>query len=136
MNETEMTTSLSNLFSFEEPELVRAVAAIEESNNHAKWMHERVVRLIKDFEEKLDNDHEIGARLVTFGTDTTIHIQDVGYWGPDLITFQGLDANNNSVQLVQHISQLSVLLVAVKRTGTEPRRIGFKLEEKLERKRP
>ncbi|STQ91757.1 DUF6173 family protein [Iodobacter fluviatilis] len=57
--------------------------------NPAKWMYERLAKYIKDFEEKLDQDHEIGARLVSFGTTVTFHIEDMGYYGPDIICFHG-----------------------------------------------
>ncbi len=99
----------------------------------AAWMHERVVKSINDFEEDLDNDHEVGARLVSFGTELTFHIEDVGYWGPDMIIFYGMNSSNKKVQLLQHLSQLSVLLVAVDKMQEEPRRIGFRLLQKLEK---
>ncbi|MBB3356037.1 hypothetical protein FHT70_006010 [Rhizobium sp. BK049] len=98
--------------------------------NPASWMYERVVRSIIDFEEKLDPALEIGARLVSFASSEIIHIDDVGYWGPDIIKFYGKNADGNPVELMQHMSQLSVLLVAVKPLA-EPRRIGFVLKEKL-----
>ena len=101
--------------------------------NPAEWMHERIVRSINEFEKKLDQDHEIGARLVNFGTNMTFHIEDVGYWGPDIIIFHGKGHDGNSVELLQHISQLSVLLVALKKVHEEPRRIGFKLMESVEK---
>ena len=44
-------------------------------------MHERIVRSINRFEASLDQDHEVGARLVNFGANVTFHIEDVGYWG-------------------------------------------------------
>ncbi|MXW50233.1 MAG: hypothetical protein F4X81_09490 [Gammaproteobacteria bacterium] len=100
--------------------------------NSAKWMHERVVRSINSFEEQLDQEHEVGARLVNFGLEMTFHIEDVGYWGPDIITFYGMDQEGNNVELLQHISQLSVLLVALKKVRDEPRRIGFALMESVE----
>lgn len=98
----------------------------------AAWMHERLVKSINDFEEGLDNDHEVGARLVSFGTELTFSIEDVSYWGPDMIIFYGFNSSNKSVQLLQHLSQLSVLLVAVDKIQKEPRRIGFRLLQKLE----
>ena len=61
--------------------------------NPAKWRHDRVVQSINSFEENLDLEHEVGARLVSFGTEFTFHIEDVGYWGPDMITFTGRAAN-------------------------------------------
>ena len=101
--------------------------------NQAKWMHERVVRSINSFEEQLDQEHEVGARLVSFGSEMTFHIGDVGYWGPDIIIFYGKRQDGNSVELLQHISQLSVLLVALKKVHEEPRRIGFNLLKSVEK---
>ena len=101
--------------------------------NPAKWMHERVVRSINSFEEQLDQEHEVGARLVSFGSEMTFHIENVGYWGPDIIIFYGRGQDGNSVELLQHISQLSVLLVALKKVHEEPRRIGFELMKSVEK---
>lgn len=94
-------------------------------SNQAEWTYKRLGDYIKKFEEKLDGDHEIGARLVSFGGVVTFHISDVGYWGPDIITFKGKNDNGEDVQLIQNISQLSVLLVAMKKLDECPKRIGF-----------
>jgi hypothetical protein len=101
--------------------------------NPAKWVYERIVLSIKEFEEGLDQEHEIGARLVTFGPDLTFHIDDVGYWGPDIIIFHGVDKNNRKVQLLQHITQLNVLLIALDKKQERARRIGFVLLDKIEK---
>ena len=98
--------------------------------NPAEWTYERLKNYIKDFESELDNDHEIAARLVSFGQSLTFHIEDMGYYGPDIITFYGKNDKNEPVQLIQHTSQLSVLLVAVKKQADQPRRIGFILDQK------
>src|SRR5689334_24227764 len=58
--------------------------------NPAKWTYERLGKYIVDFEADLDDQHEIGARLVSFGSTITFHIQSVGYYGPDIITFHGI----------------------------------------------
>src|SRR5438093_1483893 len=110
-----------------------ATVAIPHNVNPAAWMYERIVRSINDFEERLDPDHEVGARLVSFAADSKIHIENVGYWGPDIIIFYGVDNDRKQVQLLQHISQLSVLLLAVPKLHKEARRIGFELVQKLER---
>ena len=55
--------------------------------NLAKWMHERIVRLIIAFEERLDDSQEVGARLVTFGEREPIHIENVSHWGQTLCYF-------------------------------------------------
>ena len=95
--------------------------------NPAAWAYKRLAEYIRDFEAELDDDHEIGARLVSFGQSVVFHIEDVGYYGPDIITFHGRNDAMEKVQLIQHISQLSVLLVAVKKQQDKPRRIGFLL---------
>lgn len=96
----------------------------------AESTYERLMKYIGQFEMQLDRDHEIGGRFVSFGDDTHFHIADVGYWNPDIITFDGFDQNGNRVKLIQHVSQLNVLLVAVRKmapAAEPPRRIGFDL---------
>lgn len=76
--------------------------------NPAEWMYERLMSTIGDFEKTLDEEHEVGVRLVTFGAAMVLHIERLGYWGPDIITFHGVEmGTTNKVQLVQHLSQLS-----------------------------
>ena len=99
--------------------------------NPAEWMFERLAKSIIDFESKLDETKEIGARLVNFSARETISIDDLGYWGPDLIIFYGKNADGAKVELLQHVSQTNVLLVALPSENEKPRRIGFILEEKL-----
>jgi hypothetical protein len=101
---------------------------------HVSWMYERLIRSIAKFEEDLDQEQEIGARLVTFGNQEIIHIEDLGYWGPDLVIFYGKSSEGKPLQLLQHQSQVNVLLVAVPKEGAKPRRIGFELMSKLEDK--
>lgn len=103
---------------------------VAERMNPAEWMYERLKKYIKEFEAQLDDDHEVGAHLVSFGHELTFHIQDMGYHGPDIITFYGKNEKGEDVQLIQHTSQLSVLLVAVRKQHEKPRRIGFLLDQK------
>ncbi len=82
--------------------------------NPAKSMYERIVKSIIEFEHELDETQEVGARLVNFGPQETIMIHDVGYWGPDLVKFFGKNANGHPVELLQHLSQVNVLLVTLR----------------------
>jgi len=90
----------------------------------ASGFYERLVDWITGFEESLDADHEIGARLVAFGP-VVIRLTDITWWNPALIRFDGVDDAGNPVQLIQHISQISVLLVRLPKQGQVARRIGF-----------
>jgi hypothetical protein len=95
----------------------------------AESVFRRLVLYIREFEAQLDQNHEVGGRMVSFGTTVQFHIMDMGFWGPDIITFDGVDENGSRMKLIQNISQLNVLLVAMpkRRPEAEPRRIGFQL---------
>lgn len=104
----------------EVPELPRHITM-----SSAEWTYTRLMEYIKDFEEGLDDEHEVGARLVSFGQAVVFHIQRLGFYGPDIITFYGTDEQGQALQLIQNVSQLSVLLMAMKKQADKPRRIGF-----------
>lgn len=99
----------------------------------ARWAYERLILYIKNFEETLDSDHEVA---VGFAGDSKgiLRIEGLGYFDPDLITFYGSDPGGSRTQLVQHVTQLSVMLRALPRNVQEgePVRIGFRLARELE----
>ena len=97
----------------------------------AEQMYERIVRSIIDFENALDSTQEVGARLVNFSACEVIAIDNVGWRGGDLIIFCGKTADGNAAQLLQHFSQVNMLLVALKVNNGQPNRIGFILENQL-----
>lgn len=100
--------------------------------NPAEWMFDRLVRLIDDFEKGLSDEEEIGGRLVGAPGEGSFHIDDIGYWGPDLIMFFGKNHFGRPVRLIQHYTQLSVLLTSMPKEKDRPRRIGFALRERAE----
>jgi hypothetical protein len=117
--------------------LIGAQAATLMSYHPGEWMYERIARSIVEFEKSLDPSKEIGARLISFGPNEVINIDDVGYWGTDLIRFYGRNSEGHKVQLLQHITQVNVLLVAAPAQTDPPKRIGFILEAELnELKKP
>ena len=103
--------------------------SMEIKENPAKWTFRVLTEYIKNFETTLDQEHEIGARLVSFGRDIMFHIRDISYYYPNMITFYGINENGENVQLIQNYTQLSVLLIAVKRIEEKARRIGFLHDE-------
>ncbi len=100
--------------------------------NPAKWTYLKFIECIFHFEKSLGDAHEVGVRLVSFASEVTLCLQDVGYYDPHMIYFSGSNADGEKLQLVQHLSQLSVFLVAIKKRGEEPVRIGFKLKRAAE----
>lgn len=99
----------------------------------ASAYYERLAKYIIAFEKELEDNEEVGAKLVSFGESIMIHIQDIGYWNPRLISFEGIDLQGQKVQLIQHVNQISILLIKLQRTNTERERIGFKLSQDLKK---
>jgi len=95
--------------------------------NYASEFYERLTKWINDFDEALDEQHEVGIRLVTFGQTVVFHLEGLGYWNPSLISFTGKTEAGDPVELIQHVSQISVLLMKMARKDTsKPKRpIGF-----------
>jgi hypothetical protein len=118
---------------FEMPILRTPTVRLDEGNP-AKWMYERLVKKIVRFEEQLSQEEEIGGRFVTAPKEGAVHIEDMGYWGPDMLSFVGTDADGRPFELLQHYTQVSVFLCAVPKLKEEPRRIGFVLLGEIEKK--
>lgn len=103
-----------------------------EEKSPAEWAYERLILYIQNFEEQLDNEHEI-AMGFTGGDAGVLRIEGMGFFDPDIVTFYGTDDGGSKTQLIQHVSQLSVMLRALpKQTeAPEPNRIGFRLAKDL-----
>ncbi|MFK7945617.1 MAG: DUF6173 family protein [Paracoccaceae bacterium] len=116
----------------EKTPLPAAVAAKPaENKSPSQWAYERLVLYIQKFEETLDTGHEVGMGFA--GSDAgMIHIQGMGYFAPDMITFYGVDPAGAKTQLVQHVSQLNVMLKAAPKIHDEPLRIGFQMRSQME----
>ena len=111
----------------------KALTKPVESKSPARWAYERLVLYIKNFEEQLDGEHEI-AMGFTGGDAGVLRIEGMGYFDPDIITFYGTDGGGSKTQLVQHISQLNVMLRALPKpkANTPAKRIGFLLVADLD----
>ena len=84
-------------------------------------------------ESTLDDEQEIAMGFTDTGTGV-LRIEGLGYFDPDIVTFYGTDQTGARVQLVQHVSQLNVMLRALPKPAetTEAARIGFRLAQDLE----
>lgn len=99
----------------------------------AEWAYERVILYLKNFEEQLDAEHEVAMGFT--GSDAgVVRIQGVGFYAPDIITFYGVDMAGAKTQLIQHVTQLNVMLRTLPKPKEqpEPMRIGFRLAAALE----
>lgn len=84
-----------------------------------------IISKIEYFEGELDKEQETSARLVQWGTSFEFFISDVQSLGDHLIVFIGIDPMGTRLELVQHISQISILLCATKIKSRPARRLGF-----------
>lgn len=104
-----------------------------EDKSPAQWAYERIILYIKNFEEQLDDKHEVAMGFAG-GEAGVLRIEGIGYFAPDIISFYGADEEGTRTQLIQHVAQLNVMLRAMPKPELldEPRRIGFRLAESLE----
>ena len=84
---------------------------------------------VKAFQENLPAHHELGIQLANFGGEKALHVRGMGFRNPNIIEFYGLLDGDRQVAVVQHVSQLNFLLIAVPPVQQDkPYRIGFGAE--------
>jgi Family of unknown function (DUF6173) len=112
---------------FRMPEIGPNPLIVASQANLASEFHKRLVQWINDFDHNLDQAHEVGVRLVSFGQTIVFHRVNIGFWNPSLISFSGTADDDSPVELIQHVSQISVLLMKLPRKDlSKPKRpIGF-----------
>ncbi len=100
---------------------------LEVQNGLARIARVRLEAQIRLFESQLDADHDVGIRLVNFGSEITFQVTDIGSVEPDLIVFSGKTQAGAPVQLIQQRSQVDFLLTTLERSDPdEPKRpVGF-----------
>lgn len=92
----------------------------------ADYSYDVIKKRIKEFEEDLDDEHEVAVKLASFGQSITMGVTDIGYSNPSTLIFYGF-VGDQPATLIQHMAQLNFLLLAAKKPDPEkpPRRIGF-----------
>lgn len=99
-------------------------AIARRKNNPAGYMHERMMGMIAAHQDRLGEAYELGVQVVG-GSAPPFHLRDIRYSNPDILIFIGKDVDGKIVQLMQHHTQMSVMLVAVPKLDEAPYRIGF-----------
>lgn len=104
-----------------------------EQKSPSEWAYERLILYIKNFEEQLDSEHEVAMGFAGSNSGV-LRIEGLGYFDPDIVTFYGSDESGAKTQLIQHVTQLNVMLRALPKQVpmAEPTRIGFRLAADLE----
>ena len=63
-------------------------------SNYASEFHNRLTKWISEFDASLDESHEVGARLVSFGQTLVFHLEQIGFSNPSLIFFRGCSSKS------------------------------------------
>ena len=93
--------------------------------SYSDTQFEILCKYIKEFESKLDSEHEVGLLLTNFGQTVTMHVTEIGYEKSVLMVFKGY-VNGKMSTLIQHINQLNFLLTSVPKEDDRPKKpIGF-----------
>ncbi len=108
----------------------KSLPEILAQQNLASEFCKKLYKEINEFGLSLDSESEVAVRLVSFGETVQFGIESIGFSDPSLIIFSGHTSDGSHVQLVQHISQISMLLLATQRLNPEQPKfpIGFRQE--------
>ncbi|MBU3030181.1 DUF6173 family protein [Paracoccus marinaquae] len=94
----------------------------------AEQVFDHIIGRVKQFQADLPEDHELGLHLADFG-GRALHVRGMGFRNPNIIEFYGMLDGDKQVAIIQHISQLNFLLIAVPPPADQaPYRIGFGAE--------
>lgn len=96
-----------------------------EITSAAEMQFEAIKRHIRQFQQTLDPEHDVGLLLTDFGQSVLMAVTEIGCEPPHLMIFRGL-VNGTESTLIQNVSRLNFLITTVpKDPKAEHRRIGF-----------
>ncbi len=119
-----------------------ALNAIQKSSEHKEKMinsmtiqeqciteivAQNIYQEIINYQNNLPEKDDVAMTVVNFNQSITLLVDSIGYIGYNLIRFGGKDNLGKPMELLQHVSQLNVLLTVVPKSEPEaPKRpIGF-----------
>lgn len=111
------------------PPLGAAVTLPPGPRNPAELAVARLGEQIAAFEAGLSNEEEVDGVIIGAPGNTTFHNVRFYNVNMDILVFEGINEPGKPQQLIQHVTQLSILLRALPKMSDEPRRIEFLLPE-------
>ena len=100
--------------------------------NHgsADTTHKHIFARIQKFQDELSPEQEIGIIFANIGL-TSFVVDRISHQSPDIMIFYGT-IDGKAAQLLQHVTQVNLLLVALSPPIHRPvRRIGFHVDEDI-----
>jgi len=125
-NEQQLRTHRQQQQQNQANESMKFLAEFQHANLASEFANHLLSR-INQFDTDLNSDLEVGLKLVSFGQTITFHVSGIGSYNPSLVVFAGLTDDSNRVELVQHVSQISFILIALPKLKPEQpkNKIGF-----------
>lgn len=94
--------------------------------NNAEYIAKIIGQKIVNFQSSLSDNEDVALQIIQFNNSIILYVTGVFHLGTGLVVFQGVDSNKNPCEIVQHISQISILMAVVSKAPEVPRRkIGF-----------
>ena len=84
-----------------------------------------IVIRINDLHKALDDEHEAGIKIDHLGKQVTFYIDHIAYKNHSMIYFKGHTENGKVVHFVKHYSDLSIQLMALKRSLPDQQKTPF-----------
>ncbi len=94
---------------------VNAAIAEAKYKLDAAGVCDEVAAAFNEFHKSLPPDKDVGIAAFVSGSGVNMYVQTIGYRSPVLIIFDGFDVDGNPRRLIQHISQINLSCVALKR---------------------
>jgi hypothetical protein len=99
-----------------------AVAALESAEN----MYDQVVAQVRMFSGRICEEYNGGVLFGAVGSTQNLVLTQIRYKNPDLLIFLGELEGGAPAEILMHVSQLHIILVAIPKKSEEAkRRIGF-----------
>jgi hypothetical protein len=94
--------------------------------SEAELAYEHIKQYIAEFQSEIDENHEISISIFTPTQEFNINVANVGFYGPNIISFYGDDNDGNKMQVIQHVNQVNIQLRCVPISENQPKKsIGF-----------
>jgi uncharacterized protein YfeS len=88
----------------------------------AKFVYNDIIESMREFETRLDDEHEIFLSFASFGKELILAVTHISYIDPAMIVFDGMVKGEKS-RLIQNVSGLNFLMVASPIEQASPRRV-------------
>jgi hypothetical protein len=90
---------------------------------------EKILAQVNEYQAELPEGNEVAFLVAYFGSQIMLRVEEIGYQNPQMIILIGtIDGQNCRSRIIQHLSQLNIVLMALPVIdGAEPREVtGFK----------